>query len=131
MLGLVWFVQVVHYPLFNFAAGDRFSDFEKSHTRLATYVVAPVMVVELVTSTILLFKSTASMKPFFIAGFVLVLGIWLSTFLVQVPRHKNLKNGYDSNVHRSLVISNWIRTACWTLRALLILYIVNIFFLFI
>lgn len=48
MTGVIWFVQVVHYPLFAAVGRKGFAAFEASHRRLTTWVVAPLMLVELV-----------------------------------------------------------------------------------
>jgi hypothetical protein len=56
-------------------------------------------------------------------GIGLILAIWLSTFFLQVPLHERLAQGFDAETHRSLVNTNWIRTAAWTLRAVLVLWL--------
>jgi hypothetical protein len=50
--------------------------------------------------------------------------IWLSTLLLQVPQHNTLGAGFDDAAHRTLVLTNWLRTAAWTLRSLLVLWMV-------
>ncbi len=57
------------------------------------------------------------------AGLLLLVTIWLSTFFVQVPCHRALERGFDARVHRRLVSSNWIRTAGWSLRAAVALWL--------
>jgi hypothetical protein len=47
--------------------------------------------------------------------------IWLSTALLQVPRHRALEAGFDPAAHRALVATNWIRTVAWTARGFLLL----------
>ena len=55
---------------------------------------------------------------------ILLLGlIWLSIIVWQMPQHNALAQGFDSFVHRRLVVSNWIRTSGWSLRAVLLVYI--------
>jgi hypothetical protein len=53
-------------------------------------------------------------------GAALVVVIWLSTALVQVPQHGRLASGFDGGVVRALVVGNVVRTAAWTVRALLV-----------
>jgi hypothetical protein len=31
MVGLIWFVQIVHYPLFKMVGDDGFSEYERCH----------------------------------------------------------------------------------------------------
>lgn len=46
--------------------------------------------------------------------------VWLSTLILQVPIHKCLQNGKDDVLIRRLVATNWIRTAAWSLKALVV-----------
>jgi hypothetical protein len=54
-------------------------------------------------------------------GLALLALVWLSTALLQVPRHRILERGFDPRAHARLVATNWIRVACWSARALLAL----------
>jgi hypothetical protein len=45
--------------------------------------------------------------------------IWASTAMLQMPMHGHLLAGADARAHRRLVATNWIRTVLWTVRALL------------
>ena len=88
MAGVIWFVQVVHYPLFAEVAAERFAGYEASHRRLTTRVVAPLMLVELATTAALPFRpAAAAVGPEWVpwAGLALLAATWLSTWLVQVP----------------------------------------------
>ena len=48
MVGVIWFVQVVHHPLFSRVGPEKFSLYSEAHSRLTTYVVGPPMLVEAV-----------------------------------------------------------------------------------
>lgn len=121
LVGLIWTIQVVHYPLFAAVGTDRFVAYEESHARLITYVVGPVMLIEAAT-TVLLVAARPAAIPAWIAwaGVVLLAVIWLSTALIQVPAHGRLADGFDVAVHSRLVSSNWIRTIAWTARGALL-----------
>lgn len=124
MVGVIWYVQLVHYPLFSFVDPRRFAPFERAHQRATTLIVAPLMIGEALLSFAWLWVRPASVSLVAAAaGLMLVLGIWLSTFLLQVPAHKRLSCGYDAGVHRFLVLSNWARTLPWTVRGALLLWI--------
>ncbi len=57
-----------------------------------------------------------------IISVVLLLVIWISTFLRAVPLHNTLaSNGYDMIQIQQLVKVNWIRTIGWTLLLVLAL----------
>jgi len=118
MVGLIWFVQVVHYPLFAAVGPEGFVAYEAQHTKRTTWVVAALMPVE-VGSALLLTTVDAIPSALSWTGAVLVVAIWIVTLAVQVPQHRTLGNGFRNATWRSLVRSNWIRTAAWSIRGLL------------
>jgi hypothetical protein len=123
MLGVIWFVQIVHYPLFAQTGSADFRVYEQQHTALTTWVVAPPMLLELATALFLCWFKPAGVSTWQLAiGLALLAVIWLSTTLVQVPCHNLLSQGFDSVVHQRLVWTNWIRTTGWSLRGMLILW---------
>lgn len=121
MLGLIWFVQVVHYPLFPQIDPLQFETFALEHSRRTSIVVLPPMLLELGTAISLVMVQSTTLLPKFetLTGLTLLIIIWLSTFLLQVPQHVKLQQGFDKKSHRRLVNSNWIRTLAWTLRSIL------------
>ena len=125
MTGVIWFVQIIHYPLFKFIPEESFPNFSVLHSTNAGYIVIVPMVTELITS-ILLLKWHPNGLPYyyFLTGFILVLIIWFSTFLLQVPIHDSLSKGYDERRVDMLVKTNWLRTTAWSLRAMLITFII-------
>ncbi len=124
MTGLIWFVQVVHYPLFARVGCDGFATYAERHAARTTWIVGPVMSAELVTGVVLLAGGPEGKTlAILIAGMVLLGLIWLSTALLQVPLHERLRRGYTDADQRKLVQGNWIRTAAWSARAILILWL--------
>ena len=125
MTGVIWFVQLVHYPLFGGVGAVGFRGYAFEHQRRTTWVVAPAMLVELASGGWLALHPPAPVgRGPWLTGLGLLAVVWLSTALVQVPRHTVLSAGYDAHAHRTLVASNWVRTASWSLRAGLVLWIV-------
>jgi len=55
-----------------------------------------------------------------VSAVVFVLIVWLSTFALQVPIHNRLKAGKEDREIRHLVATNWIRTAAWSLKAVVV-----------
>ena len=123
MAGLIWFVQIVHYPLMEKVPASASLDYARTHQRRTTWVVGPVMFLE-AGSSLLLFclptKELAGMPLHWIGLSLLVL-IWLSTFVVQVPLHTRLGLGFDRAVWHRLVVTNWFRTIAWTVRGIIAL----------
>ena len=121
MAGLVWFVQIVHYPMIASFDREKFASHEKEHCDRTGWVVVPLMLVEIFTFALLLIEGIRS-NAFLISGLLLGM-IWASTFLIQVPLHRKLLQGWNAEQHQRLVTTNWIRTAAWTGRAFLLSWI--------
>ena len=126
MTGLIWFVQLVHYPLFACVDRRGFAEFERRHQARTTWVVAPLMLTELATAVALVRTPPGDgWAPWAWAGLLLVAFLWATTALVQVPLHKRLDAGWNADAHRALVRSNWLRTAAWTARAVVALVLLS------
>jgi len=122
MWGVIWTVQLVHYPLFARVGAQNWEDYHTFHTRLMTLVVLPAMVTELGTSGLLALTRPSWLAPSLLwAGFALAALTWAVTFFVSVPLHDTLSRGFDAAVITRLVSTNWFRTALWTGHAVVLL----------
>lgn len=125
MTGVIWVIQIVHYPIFD--AVDRGTDddlwkrFGDRHRRAISYVVGPFMLVEGVTGIWLVADppSDVSIMLPLVAG-ALMAAAYGTTAFVSVPLHERLTASFDADAHGRLVATNWIRTAAWTSRALVV-----------
>lgn len=117
MTGVIWFVQVVHYPLLSRIGDEAFVAYERQHCRRTTFVVLPAMILELVMAVWLCVAAPAAHSAWTSAGLALVAIAWMSTFLLQVPCHQRLSNAQDHAIIARLVASNWLRTIAWSLRS--------------
>ncbi len=128
MTGLIWFVQVVHYPLFAEVGREQFARYEALHTVQTGWVVMPVMLAELASAVLLVANPPAAVGRVVPLIALALLGVvWLTTAVFSVPAHGTLGGGFVEAAHRSLVTTNWIRTAGWTARAALVLWITSTF----
>ena len=123
MVGLIWFVQVVHYPLFDRISGEASIQYAAEHQRRTAWVVGLPMLVEGIT-TLWLFFNPIDGRLLPLLGGLLLLKIHLSTIFLQIPLHKKLSQGYEREVVRKLVATNWVRTIGWTIRAAIAVAIV-------
>ncbi len=121
MTGLIWFVQIVHYPLFSFIPKEQIQRYEEKHVKWTTFVVLPVMFLELGTSIAMLWWRPLwlSIPVVWVLVLLLIL-IWMSTFLLQVPCHEKLLKDPSSFTITRLVRTNWIRTVLWSARLLIL-----------
>lgn len=126
MCGIIWIIQWLHYPLFEYVGEVSFQQYEILHRNWISPIVGPLMLVELGTAVLLVLQRSEGLSPLlcWISLGLLVL-IWLSTFFIQVPLHNKITLNYDVEAIKALVNSNWIRTIAWSLRAALLLYMLR------
>jgi hypothetical protein len=113
MVGLIWFVQVVHYPLFANVGHDSFLRYEELHTIRTGWVVGPFMLAEVGTAT---WIAVTGEHVLGWISFFLVAAIWMMTAFIQVPLHGALNRAWSEASHKRLVASNWGRTVLWSAR---------------
>ena len=117
LVGLIWTIQVVHYPLFKSVKADGFVDYMKAHQAKISLIVIPLMGIELISSSYLFFyNNKIKLNEFYFPSFYLVIAIWVLTFFVHMPQHRKLLLGYDGKTIRQLVATNWLRTIFWTIK---------------
>ena len=127
MTGVIWVIQIVHYPSFHFIEKELYTAFQKFHMNKISIIVIPIMLAELITG-MMLFLDKSSKSPFLIISFVILVLIWLITGVFFSKAHNELIAGYQELVVNQLVAMNWIRTLLWTLRLLLLTYFVYLHF---
>ncbi|MEM1415241.1 MAG: hypothetical protein AAGH15_10085 [Myxococcota bacterium] len=123
MVAVIWFVQLVHYPLFAQVGVEGFARYEALHTTRITWLVGPLMLVEIATAAALAFGPDAprfASRAELGVGFALVIALWISTVALSIPEHARLAGGFDADAHRRLVQTNWLRTALWSARGALV-----------
>lgn len=124
MVGVIWVIQVVHYPLFAGVGEAGWAAYEAQHQSRITYFVGPMMGVELATAVWLVLDRPAAFPAWAVLlGAALVVVIWLATLLLSVPAHAALGAGFDAVAHGRLVATNWVRTVAWSVRGGLVLWL--------
>jgi uncharacterized membrane protein len=122
MTGLIWLIQIVHYPLMRDVATERFLSFHTAHRERITPIVMGPMLMELGTAGWLVYARPGWLQVWESWSFLgLTTVVFLSTALLSVPTHDRLSTGFDAVVLRRLVQTNWIRTVAWSLHLLLCL----------
>ena len=110
---IIWLVQLIIYPVLRFVSEKGFSFWHDLYCKRISYFVLPLMIVQIIE---------ASAACFFIGSWlewlkiVLILSIWVVTFLLSAPcHHKLAKSGKDIEIISKLISTNWIRTIFWSL----------------
>ena len=121
LTGLIWCIQIVHYPLFVDVGQASFPRYHLRHTGRITAVVAAPMVAELLLSAALIAAHPDTFfTPLAWACTALSLLTWISTAALSVPLHNLLGTGYDARTIDRLVATNWPRTVAWSARLILL-----------
>ena len=125
LVGLIWTIQVLNYPLFNFVNESDFHNYHHFHMSSITMLVGPLMIFELLLRIINMYNHQQTI----FVGILLViclLIIWGTTLFVSVPLHNQLAVLKDTALINKLIFSNWLRTIFWTIKlSLLIFFIKN------
>lgn len=120
LVGLIWMVQVVHYPLMAAVGARGYAAYQHAHVTRITWVVGPAMLAEVALGLALAWSPEPPVsRAQAWLGLALLALIWLATALWSVPAHGQLSAGFDAEVHQRLVHSNWLRTLAWTVRGVL------------
>lgn len=128
MVGVIWTVQIVIYPLFYpYAEKGEVAELEKLHeyyTPKITLIVLPLMFTELGLAIWTAFTHQGFWNWILLS---LVLGAWAITFFISVPCHNTLAtvNEVPSKLRaaKMLIRTNWLRTLFWSVRAIILWFL--------
>ena len=121
-VGLIWTIQLVHYPSMRYISKDKFTEYHNFHSMRISILAIPLMFAELVTSIILWYQNfNNTVQTVFLVNLIIVALIWLSTFLIQVPLHNALSKEKNTEKLSRFICTNWIRTILWTSRSILMI----------
>lgn len=119
MTGVIWVIQLVHYPSFIFIDKENFIKFERFHQKKISLVVLPLMLFEIISHILLLFYRGLSYNLINFSLSTSLLAIWMVTFFVCLPCHQKLSQSFQSKIIQKLIKVNWLRTFFWSLRSIL------------
>ena len=125
MVGVIWIVQLVHYPTFLFIDEQKSNDFQKFHMSRISYIVMPAMTTELFSGIyIFIYSNMAIDSNLFLLALTILIINWIITALVFVKMHNKLLINYKIEIISLLVKWNWLRTLLWSVRLILLLRMV-------
>ena len=122
MVGVIWVIQLVHYPSFKYVNESDYIIFQKYHMSNISYIVFPVMFTELITALIILFFGEKSL--FFVLSLICLFLIWVFTGVLFTKYHRILKEGKDLMIIEKMIKANWIRSLLWTMRLIMIFFVI-------
>ena len=120
LVSLVFMTQFITYPTFLHIDKDKFSEYHRKYVNNISFIVAPVMLIELLTLLLIAYLS----KDFLIIkSLILLLVIWLTTFFIMIPSHNRISKSFNIKEINRLINYNWVRTILWSFKLLLIIFL--------
>ena len=116
VVGVIWTIQLLQYPLMAQVPADGFVAFERAHQRRVTAVLALFAPLEIVAAAAVALTVPEVPRWLAFGAGGLLAAIWVATATFYGPLHGRLSAGFDAVLHRRLVLTNWFRTAAWSLR---------------
>ena len=117
---LIWMIQRIVYPSFLDYNTENLVVWHRKYTNRLSPIVIPLMFGQL---SVIIYQIAKSFNLYTVFSLVIILLIWIATFLQFVPIHSNISKGRMSErMLKELVNKNWIRTVLWTLLFLSSLY---------
>ncbi len=123
MTGVIWIVQLVHYPMFAGLDEKTFLKWHEFHSSRISFIVVPLMACEMILSIYLSYELKSVWQYVVLACTLL---IWGSTFLLSVPLHARLGLQRESGLIESLIRTNWPRTVAYSVKLVLTIVVLDV-----
>jgi len=128
MVGLIWTIHVVHYPLFAQVGDTAYVEYQAAHVdRIGKVLLLPWFVEGLTLLGLMWFAFLGNERrlrlPVAIGAAAMAVVLVISGFW-SAPAHDDLKDGFDAAVHDRLMSANLIRTLAWTVCGITAVWII-------
>jgi len=120
MVGMIWTIHLVHYPLFSKVGPDTYVDFQAAHVdRIGALLLVPWLTEGLTLLALIWLafaggrqdlRLSVAVGAVAMAVVVVISGVW------SAPAHGDLADGFDAAVHDRLMTANLVRAIAWTVR---------------
>ena len=128
MVGLIWTIHYVHYPLFANVGDSTYASFQAAHVeRIGKLLFVPWLTEGITLIGVLALAFLGGHKalrvPAVINGAAIAVVLVISGFW-SAPAHAKLADGFDKSIHDQLMMVNLIRTIAWTVCGICAIWIV-------
>ena len=116
MVGLIWTIHVVHYPLFAEVGESTYVAYQAAHVDRVGILLAVPWFLEGLTLLGMLALALERRElriPVLIGAIAMAVVLVISGFW-SAPAHGELADGFDAAVHDRLMTANLVRTLAWT-----------------
>ena len=120
LIGVLLITQIISYPSLYSIDKTCFEKYHKNYVNSISYVVIPLMLIELFS---LLYLTFYVSDLFMIKSLLILITIWLFTFICIVPLHNLLSKKRSDDTISRLVNYNWLRTILWSIKLIIILIV--------
>ena len=118
MVGLIWTIHYVHYPLFALVGESTYVSFQAEHVeRIGKLLFVPWLTEGITLLGVLALAFLGGRKALRVPAVIncaamavvlVISGFW------SAPAHAKLADGFDKSIHDQLMTANLIRTLAWT-----------------
>jgi hypothetical protein len=121
-VGMIWFLQLNHYPLYANVGRDVFKEYISIHNQRLLFPVILPSLLAFASSIALALRHPAEIPDWSVWLVIALNAVTaVSTALVQGPAHSVLaRDGYSAPIVRKVLSTNWLRTAAWTANGALL-----------
>lgn len=128
MVGLIWTIHFVHYPLFSFVGESEYRDYQAEHVeRIGRVLLVPWAIEGVCLAALLILILRGHYRklalPVLIGAGAMAIILGISAFF-SAPAHGKLADGFDAAVHSDLMLADLFRTLAWTVRGAIAVWIV-------
>ncbi len=110
---LIWIIQLIIYPSFIYYPNENLVPWHRKYAFRFSFIVIPLMLGQLGIS---IYQVITFTNLYTLFSLVIIILIWISTFLQFVPIHSNISKGNVSEkMLKAIVRKNWLRTFLWSL----------------
>lgn len=128
MVGLIWTIHTVHYPLFAHVGESTYAAFQSQHVdRIGKLLFLPWLTEGITLLAVLVLAFFGNQRnlrlPAFLNGVGMAIALIISGFW-SAPAHGDLADGFNAAVHDRLMTANLVRSLAWTLCGVSAIWIV-------
>ena len=130
MVGMIWTIHLVHYPLFAEVGPESYVSFQSEHVaRIGDLLLVPWVVEGGTLLALLWFAMVARRRDLVtpvLVGAVAMAIVLVISGLWSAPAHGDLADGFDAAVHDRLMAANLVRALAWAVRGVCATWIIAI-----
>jgi len=128
MVGMIWTIHYVHYPLFAHVGESTYIAFQSEHVnRIGKLLLLPWLIEGATLLAVLILAFLGQRRDLRLPAFLNGLGMAIALIISGVwsaPAHGDLANGFDAAIHDRLMTANLVRSFAWTLCGICAVWIV-------